>query len=116
MLWTDTATVVSLRPARPDRNGAVAFGQCVWCHGTGDGGGYGIGPPLMGVYEGRVASAAGYPYSPALESLEGRWTEERLDAFLEDPQDFAPGTTMQFQGIKDSEERRALIDHLKTLR
>jgi len=116
ILWTDTATIVSLRPARPDGAGAVAFGQCVGCHRPGDGASYGIGPPLTGVYGRRVASATGYRYSPALESLEGRWTEERLDAFLENPQNFAPGTTMEFQRIKDSEERRALIDHLKTLR
>ena len=60
-----------------------------------------------------VASAAGYDYSPALQRLDGSWTEERLDTFLTDPVSLAPGTKMAIEGIEDSDSRRLIISFLK---
>ena len=46
----------------------------------------------------------------------GTWTEENLDSFLRDPQGFAPGNRMEFQGIADPAERKKLIRYIMTLR
>lgn len=43
----------------------------------------------------------------------GRWTEERLDRFLESPSAVVPGTTMGFAGIDDAAERKQVIELLK---
>ena len=41
-----------------------------------------------------------------------RWTRERLDAFLADPQREVPDNAMGFFGIADPAERAALIEYL----
>ena len=66
---------------------------------------HGIGPDLWGVVGQRIATARDYRYSGALNSVPGTWSEERLDAFLADPQSFAPGTSMQLGGISDPTSR-----------
>jgi cytochrome c len=47
--------------------------------------------------------------------LTGRWSDATLDAFLADPQSFAPGTTMAIEPVTDRDERRELIRYLRTL-
>jgi cytochrome c len=71
---------------------------------------------LRGIVGANVARQAGYPYSPALAQLGGQWTEDRLDAFLSDPDVFAPGSSMTTGRVPDPSERRALIAFLKTYR
>jgi cytochrome c2 len=75
-----------------------------------------MGPDLLQIVGRPVASAPGFDnYSAALKALGGRWTKERLDAFLRDPQAAAPGSTMAFAGVHDDAERAALIEHLESL-
>ena len=62
-----------------------------------------------------IAGEPGFNYSPALRRLaarEGRWTPELLDRFLTDPETIAPGTEMGFLGMRDAQERQALITWL----
>jgi cytochrome c len=72
-----------------------------------------IAPGLRGVIGREIASVPGFAYSPALQALEGVWTEERLDAFLKSPGEFAPGTTMGAIAVPDDGERAALVRYLK---
>ena len=96
------------------QRGELLFDRCVGCH-TADGSNrHGIGPHLDGIVGRRIASADGYSYSHALKSLSGAWTAETLDALLADPQAFAPGTSMQSEGIAEPKDRAALIQYLKT--
>jgi cytochrome c2 len=44
----------------------------------------------------------------------GTWTPEELDRYLEDAAAFAPGSTKTIR-IPNSEERREIIDFLRTL-
>jgi cytochrome c len=90
------------------------FAQCSGCHSVEGGARHGIGPDLKGIFERPVASAHGYGYSEALKRSSGRWTEEKLDAFLASPQKFGPGTSMQFEGISDPAIRASLIEYLKS--
>ena len=48
--------------------------------------------------------------------LGGRWTENRLDAFLANPNGYAPGTAMSIGGIAAPAERKALVEFLKSYR
>ena len=93
--------------------GELLFARCVGCHAN-DGNGQGIGPALSGVVNRRIAGANGFNYSEALRRLSGEWTEQKLDAFLAAPEAFAPGTSMQAEGISDPADRAALIQYLKT--
>jgi cytochrome c2 len=112
VLWTDHGTIITLEPAG-GAEGEVAFQGCVSCHPAG--GAAGIGPDLRGVVGRPVASLPDFGYSDALSSTGGVWTRERLDAFLQDPTAFAPGTTMNVPGVIDPWTRRVLIDYLETL-
>ena len=113
VLWTDSESIIRLVPARDLDEGAAVFAvRCGGCHDDQENR---IGPTLKGVAGSPVASRPGYDYSAALERLGGRWTDERLDAFIADPDSLVPGTAMQVDGVADSATRRALIAYLKTL-
>lgn len=128
VLWFDGGSIAILEPldthaASEDISGQLLFVQCTGCHGINKGGGHpldsktpGIGPDLVGVAGSSIAGSPGYNYSNALKRLTGTWSPGNLDKFLEDPQSFAPGTKMQFQGIMDSNERKKIIQHLTTLK
>lgn len=89
--------------------------RCVSCHTFEQGGANGTGPNLWGVVGADIAAHAGFSYSGALTSLEGNWTYERLDAFIENPRGFAPGTNMSFAGLRGEEDRADLLAYLQTL-
>ncbi|HVW69251.1 MAG TPA: PQQ-dependent sugar dehydrogenase [Steroidobacteraceae bacterium] len=116
VLWTDASNIVSLTPAQ-GTDGAVLFAMtCGACHKAIDGYTQSYGPDLSGVVGRKVASAPGFQgYSPALKSLHGAWTKERLDEFLSAPQKMVPGTTMTFRGIPDASQRSAIVDYLAGL-
>jgi cytochrome c2 len=113
VLWTDTSSLISLTPAS-GTDGAVLFATtCGGCHKAIDGATHSYGPDLAGIVGSAVASAPGYAaYSPALKSLHGKWTREKLDAFLTSPQAMVSGTTMTFRGVADPAQRAAIIDYL----
>ena len=113
VLWTDAETIVRLTPATAMDQGSVLFAvRCSGCHDDDE---HRIGPHLGGVFGGTVASAAGYDYSSSLLGLGGRWTAERLDAYLADPSSFVPGTTMAFDGVPELRSRSLIIDYLRSL-
>lgn len=112
LLWTDSGALVILADADPERDGRLAFGACADCHGT-DLRGTDRGPPLRGVIGRRIAGWPGYEFSPALRRWTGEWTAERLDAFLADPQAFAPGTTMELAPMANPAERRAIVEYVR---
>lgn len=115
VLWTDAGGIISLT-ATAGITGEALFARCAGCHATVAGGGSGLGPTLYGIYGRRIAADADFVYSPAFHSLSGRWDADRLDAFLADPQGFAPGTMMVVEPVADADERAALIEYLRTIR
>ena len=50
-------------------------------------------------------------YSAALKNAGGQWTEDRLQAFLTSPEQFAPGTVMPNPGLSP-EAVKALTEAL----
>ncbi|MEM6279925.1 MAG: c-type cytochrome [Verrucomicrobiota bacterium] len=89
---------------------------CAGCHGApGQHRPEMVGPTLDGLFDRPIATAENYEYSDVLKNYaKGEpWTAERLDEFLAAPKTFAPGTKMEFQGLLNATDRRALIDHLQ---
>lgn len=115
VLWTDGGDIISLT-ARTLEAGAALFAHCAGCHSAAADGESGLGPNLHAIFGRRIGADPAFPYSPAFRSLAGRWSAETLDAFLADPQAFAPGTTMISEPMTDAEQRRELIRYLRTLR
>ena len=94
--------------------GEGVFRQCSACHHL-EPGANGTGPHLYAVV-GRAAHAAeGYAYSAAMMEQDYAWDLEHLNAFLEDPQGYVPGTKMTYRGLADVEDRANLIAYLATI-
>lgn len=71
------------------------------------------GPNLIGIVGREAASDKNFAnYSSAMKSLGYVWTDGSLDEFLTSPMQVVPGTIMAFIGIKDEDQRAALIDYL----
>jgi cytochrome c2 len=115
VLWTDGGDLVALTPGPSRPIGSAVFARCRACHESPPGP-ESLGPPIRGILDAPVASDGSYRYTPALSQLGGRWTAERLDAFLKDPNTFAPGSNMAAGQVPDDGERRAVIEFLKTYR
>ncbi len=97
--------------------GERAFARCAACHTINQGGANGIGPNLYGVVGGPVMHAAGFAYSPAMtEHAAARptWDYDHLSEFITAPARVVPGTKMSFAGLRNTEERVALIAYLRS--
>lgn len=89
--------------------GPKLFRKCSACHQV-EAGANGAGPYLHGIVGRDVGAASGYSgYSGALNDATDVWTPEALNAFLENPKGFASGTTMNFAGFDDIEDRANII-------
>lgn len=124
-LWTDSRKVLYLRPAAASRTllrarqdiATIAAGdavrsgrlenalqRCMECHSL-DPEASANSPHLSGI-GGRSVASTSYPnYSAALRTAGGKWTHDRLAAYLADPQGFAPGTTMPAPQLEESSLR-----------
>lgn len=91
---------------------------CQACHSFDKGGPNKIGPNLWGIVGSEPAEVAGYSFSDAMQKLEEEhkaWTYSNLNAFLNNPQEYAPGTKMTYAGVKNTKKRANVIAYLRTL-
>ena len=93
--------------------GERVFRKCSGCHKLDDGG-IGAGPHLWDIVDRDVAGVDGFAYSGALVAVAQVWDVEALNAFLESPRSYAPGTAMSFNGLSKIEDRANLIAYLQT--
>jgi cytochrome c len=105
------AFIVALNNADPAK-GEQAVALCKACHSFEKGGENKIGPGLYGVIGQKIADHEGFSYSAALKGHGGDWTFENMSLWLENPQAFAPGTTMAYAGIPDVQNRADVIAYL----
>lgn len=91
--------------------GAQVWNQCRACHKIEDGAN-GVGPHLWNVMGREIASVEGFNYSDALSSKEGVWELENMSAWLENPSEWAPGTSMGYAGLSDPADRVNVIAYI----
>jgi len=94
--------------------GERVFGKCKACHVLEKGVNR-TGPYLHGVVDRPIGAADGFNYSGALNASGEVWDADTLNAFLENPKGWAPGTTMAFNGLAKPEDRANLIAYLGTI-
>jgi cytochrome c len=108
-------TLAQMTPARADGSptrGRILFLRCASCHDISATASQKIGPNLRGVVGRKVASLAGYRYSPALAAQDFLWDRPQLDRWLTNPAAVVPGTMMAFAGIDNAQDRDAIITYL----
>lgn len=134
IVWTDGREVIKLSPGEFDTSAQTAIEAiagldltdrqkqrteaalegCAQCHSLGP-----IpsanAPALGKVFDAPIAAQAGYAYSDALRSLDGRWTRDTLVAYLSDPDAFANGTAMPNPQVGDPDIARALVEVLEAV-
>ncbi|MBR3371062.1 MAG: c-type cytochrome [Rhodobacteraceae bacterium] len=97
--------------------GESLYRACRSCHQVGDGARNSVGPVLNGIL-GRVAGRVeGFRYSPALTGAGDAgliWTEDTVSDFIADPRGYLPRNRMSYAGLRDADERRALVAYLST--
>lgn len=113
-LWGETGDLVSLSVGVSQDKGAVLFQSCAGCHTTGVTSG-GLAPSLFRIVGRKMAIRNDFTYSDSFRTLDGVWTEEKLDKFLQDPVAFVPGTAMNNTRVADPDDRRAIINYLKNM-
>lgn len=94
------------------------IGRCQRCHTIEKGGRALAGPNLWNIVNRRAAAIPTPTYSGAMRKR-GRdghlWDFASLDAFLAAPRTYLPGTTMNYSGVKHTQDRANLILYLRTL-
>lgn len=96
--------------------GKEAYQQyCAVCHTDIPNGNTRLGPNLYGIVNKPIASQPNYTYSGALKIKRTNWTESNLDQWIENPQKWAPGNKMVYQGVSSTEVRRNIILYLNSL-
>ena len=89
--------------------------ECAVCHSFRESYNPAGAPTLHKVYGRAIGNSNFEGYSSALRSVGGTWDEASLQAYLQDTQAFAPGSTMPAQGITDPQQLDALVNFLKRL-
>lgn len=99
--------------ARADDPGEAVFKKnCLLCH-TVEAGKNKIGPSLAGIIGRKAGTVPNFKYSDANKNSGVTWDDASLEAYLPDPKKFIPGTTMTFIGLKNPDDRKAIIAWLK---
>jgi len=103
-------------PARAAEKGEQLFRRyCFICHDTAPGKNK-VGPSLAGVYGRTAGQEAGFSYSNAMKGANITWDEKSLDEYINDPRSKVPGNKMLFPGVKNGDERHAIIEYLEHLK
>ncbi len=92
--------------------------KCQSCHNFAQGAGNKTGPELYDVVGRLEGGHEGFAYSAALlehKAAGDVWSYENLNAFLLAPKEYAPGTKMNFSGLKNDKERADIIAYMATL-
>ena len=93
--------------------GKAIFSQCIACHSINKDENK-IGPSLHAIFGRKAGDVETFThYSVAMRSSKLIWSQESLREFLNSPQQFLPGTSMPFGGVKDEGALNDLLEFLR---
>jgi cytochrome c len=95
--------------------GKALFKTCANCHQVGPSARGGFGPQLNGIIGRPAGSTTDYHYSAAMKNAGFVWTEDRLRAFVKDPDAVVPGNKMRFFGMGSDREITDLLAYLRSV-
>jgi len=106
------ALIAFVPSARAQDAGESVFKKyCAVCHSV-EAGANKIGPSLHGIVGRKAGTAPNYSYTDANKNSGITWDEATLDEYLVDPRKKIPGTKMLFAGLKNPDDRKAVIAYL----
>ena len=105
---------IPLPAARPADGAALFKQQCALCHTTNASDPPRQGPTLFNIVGREAGTAEGFRYSAGFATAKFEWDEQRLDAWLIDPQAMIPGAVMPYKQSR-SEIRTAIVSYLEEL-
>lgn len=111
-LILSSALAPSALAAGDPAKGKAVFAPCRMCHSLEKSGKSSLGPNLHKIVNRPVASIAGFAYSPAMKRQAGRWTAERLNAYIAAPAKAVPGNRMIYAGMRNPADRDNLLAYL----
>ena len=97
------------------KKGKKVWNKCKACHTIDKGGKKRIGPNLWNIVGGDVGVREGFKYSKGMIAFGGKWTYERLDAYLTKPRKVVKGGKMAFVGLKKPKDRADVIAFMRTM-
>ncbi len=89
--------------------------QCQACHDFTAGGPNRIGPNLHDVFGRHSASHPGFEYSEGMQGHNVTWDYLSLNTFLTSPGTAVRGTKMAFAGLRNDQDRVAVIAYLRSI-
>jgi len=108
--------ILAMLAAADLERGAKVSKACAACHSFTKDGANGVGPNLWDIVGAPKQKKDGYSYSGVLNTQGGDvWTYQELNAFLAKPKKYAPGTKMNYLGLKKVKDRAAIVAWLRTL-
>ena len=105
----ESGNIMAIFASTSAADGAKIFKKCAACHSIAQGGGNKIGPTLWGVLGRKAGSISDYKYSKAMVEYGKVWTFDQMNGFLIKPKNWVKGTKMSFAGLKNENERAAVI-------
>ena len=108
-LINEDNNIIALFASTSSTEGAKIFKKCAACHSIAQGGANKIGPALWGVLGRKAGSVSEYKYSKAMLAHGNTWSFDEMNNFLVKPKDWVKGTKMSFAGLKNANERAAVI-------
>ena len=87
--------------------------QCRACHTLDKGGASTTGPNLHGVFGRKAGTAPGFAFSEPMINSQIVWTDKTVADYCADPRNMVPGTSMVFNGVKNTEQLADLVAYLK---
>lgn len=90
--------------------GEQLYSRCVACHALATDR---VGPRHCGLIGRRAGSVPGFPYTDGMKNSRLVWDEKTLDRFLAKPLSVVPGTSMTYDGVRETRDRADLIAYLR---
>jgi cytochrome c len=94
--------------------GKRVFIKCMSCHAVQEGQNR-VGPSLYGIVGRPAGSVEKFNYSDANANSGIVWTKDVMFEYLENPQEYIPGTRMVFPGLPSEKDRRDVIAYLESV-